>query len=176
MPPNAHESSTNYSHIPPPLAPQLLHNPALALHTANGATSVIPGHIDVSPPVGYQNKSLGSGYNYVCNTFVPVGVDRSEMTLGDITPNSEFVSSSIQFLTSGGATASVKDSNLGTVKATYVYWSKDDEPVGGAGWYFLSDSSATYNQNGRAIAAGESFCVDRDSGESGATITIPSAL
>ena len=112
----------------------------------------------------------------MCNTFVPIGVERSEMTLGDIKPNDEFISSSIQFLTPGGATATVEDANLGPVKATYVYWAEADGPVGGAGWYFLSDDSATYNQNSRPIAAGEAFCVDRDSGESAATITIPAAL
>lgn len=98
------------------------------------------------------------------------------MTLGDITPNDEFVSSSIQFLTSGGATATVTDPNLGSVKATYIYWSAGDDPVGGAGWYFAADDTAKYNQNSRVIAAGEAFCVDRDSGEPNATITIPAAL
>ena len=126
--------------------------------------------------VGYQNKSLNSGFNYVANTFVPVGTERSEMTLGDITPNSEFISSSIQFLTPGGATASVTDPNLGKVKATYIYWTAEDEPVGGAGWYFAADDDAAYNQNSRPIAAGEACCVDRDGGEADATISIPAAL
>ena len=130
MPPNAHESSTTYSHIPPALAPQLLHNSALALHTANGATSVISGHINVSPPVGYQNKSLNENFNFVVNTFVPVGTDKAAMTFGDIKPNSEFVNSSIQLLTSGGATAKVTVDGLGTVKATFSYWEEKDASDG----------------------------------------------
>ena len=105
-----------------------------------------------------------------------VGGVAEEMTLGDVKPNEEFVNSSIQFLTSGGATAKVNDPNLGEVSATYVYWTEDDEPVGGAGWYFYDDDDAAYNQNNRPIAAGEAFCVDRSTGEPDATITIPSAL
>ena len=115
-------------------------------------------------------KSLVSGFNYVGNCCP------RDLTLGDITPNSEFISSSIQFLTTGGATAKVNDENLGEVYAEYIYWTEDDEPEGGAGWYFFSDDSATYNQNSRVIAAGEAFCVSRDSGEPDATITIPAAL
>ena len=121
--------------------------------------------------VGYQNKSLNSGFNYVANTFVPVGTERSEMTLGDITPNSEFISSSIQFLTPGGATASVTDPNLGKVKATYIYWTAEDEPVGGAGWYFAADDDAAYNQNSRVVPFGDAYCVDRDGGEADAELT-----
>ena len=115
-------------------------------------------------------KNLNSGFNYIGNCS-PV-----DLTLGDITPNSEFISSSIQFLTSGGATATVTDPNLGSVKSTYIYWSAGDDPVGGAGWYFAADDTATYNQNSRVIVAGEAFCVSRDSGEPEATITIPPAL
>ena len=115
-------------------------------------------------------KDLVSGFNYVGNCCP------KNLTLGDIMPNDEFVSSSIQFLTSGGATAKVNDANLGEVYATYIYWTEDDEPVGGAGWYFADDDTATYNQNSRPISAGEAFCVDRASNETEATITIPAAL
>lgn len=115
-------------------------------------------------------KSLVSGFNYIGNC------SPTDLTLGDITPNEEFVSSSIQFLTSGGATAKVDDANLGQVYATYVYWTEDDEPVDGAGWYFFDDDEAAYNQNNRPIVAGEAFCVDRASNESSATVSIPSAL
>ena len=115
-------------------------------------------------------KQLNSKFNYVGNCS-PV-----DLTLGDITPNDKFISSSIQFLTSGGATAKVTIDGLGTVYATYIYWTKDDEPVGGAGWYLYDDDTATYNQNSRVIAAGEAFCVDRDGEEPEATITIPAAL
>ena len=121
--------------------------------------------------VGYQNKGLNSGFNYVANTFVPVGTERSEMTLGDIQPNEDFVNSSIQFLTTGGATATVNDPNLGTVKATYVYWTEDDEPEDGAGWYFLADDDAEYNQSSRVIPFGDAYCVDRAGNESDAGLT-----
>ena len=133
--------------------------------------------VPISPfTVGYQNKGFDAKFNYVCNTFVPVGGNRAAMTLGDITPNEDFVNSSIQFLTTGGATAKVNDANLGTVSATYVYWTEDDGPEDGAGWYFSEDDDAAYNQNARGIPAGSAFCVDRSTGEPEATLTIPAAL
>ena len=98
------------------------------------------------------------------------------MTLADVKPNEEFVNSSIQFLTTGGATATVTVDGLGTKKATYVYWTEDDGPEDGAGWYLLADDDAEYNQNDRPIEAGAAFCVDRSTGEPEATLTIPSAL
>ena len=98
------------------------------------------------------------------------------MTLGDVKPNEDFVNSSIQFLTTGGATAKVTDPNLGEVYATYVYWTEDDQPEDGAGWYFYADDDAAYNQNSRPLSAGEAFCVSRASNENGATVTIPAAL
>ena len=135
-----------------------------------GMTAVAGADIVSSSVVGYQNKSLNSGFNYVANTFVPVGMERSEMTLGDIKPNEDFVNSSIQFLTTGGATATVNDPNLGTVKATYIYWTEDDEPEDGAGWYFFADDDAAYNQNGRVVPFGDAYCVSRASNETDAEL------
>lgn len=98
------------------------------------------------------------------------------MTLADVKPNSEFVFSTIQFLTSGGATATVTVEGLGTVKATYNYWTALDGAKDGDGWYLVADTGTLYNQNSRVIEAGSAFCVDRDALEAGATLTIPSAL
>lgn len=120
--------------------------------------------------VGYQNKGFGSGFNYVCNTFVPIGVDRTEMTLGDIKPNDEFVFSSIQFLTSAGATAKVTVEGLGTVYATYNYWTEADDPADGEGWYLVADDGTKYNQNSKVVPFGDAYCVERDGGETGAAL------
>ena len=97
------------------------------------------------------------------------------MTFGDIQPNSEFVNSSIQLLTPGGATAKVTVEGLGTVKAIFSYWEEDDA-MDGAGWYLDADEDAEYNQNDRVISSGSAFCVSRSTSEEGATVTIPSAL
>jgi hypothetical protein len=125
--------------------------------------------------VGYQNKGFDAKFNYVANTFVPVGGDKNEMTLGDIVPNDDFVDSSIQFLTPGGATATVSFGGK-TYKATYKYWREDDEPEQGPGWYFASDTNGDYNQNSRIIAAGEAFCADISATELGASLTIPDLM
>ena len=97
------------------------------------------------------------------------------MTLKDLVPNDAFVNSSIQFLTPGGATAKVVF-NGETYYATYKYWREDDEPEQGAGWYFASDTNGDYNQNDRIIEAGEAFCVDVRSAETGSSLTIPDPL
>ena len=144
---------------------------AVAASTVAMADGIVSSSV-----VGYQNKSLNSGFNYVANTFVPIGVERTEMTLGDIKPNEDFIASTIQFLTPGGATAKVTVEGLGNVKAIYSYWTEEDGPADGAGWYLDADENQEYNQNSRVIAAGEAFCVERDSTESDAALTIPSAL
>ena len=67
--------------------------------------------VPLSPfTVGYQNKALDAKFNFVVNTFVPCGTDKEAMTFGDIKPNEDFVNSSIQLLTSGGATATDRKS------------------------------------------------------------------
>ena len=97
------------------------------------------------------------------------------MTLGDLQPNEDFVSSAITFMTSGGATPRV-DFNGSKVAARYVYWTADDGAEDGAGWYLEADEDATVNQNSLPIEAGQGFLVYRDTFEAGATVTIPAAL
>ncbi len=97
------------------------------------------------------------------------------MTLGDITPNEDFELSSIQFMTTGGATAKVSFGGK-TVSAKYVYWT-DEDAEDGAGWYLDADSDATVNQNDLvALDAGVGFLVSRTAKETNAMLTIPSAL
>lgn len=84
----------------------LLRFTAPHLHFAAARGPVFAGDFAFPSVVGYQNKGFDANFNYVANTFVPVGVDRDKMTLGDIVPNDGFKDSSIQFLTPGGATAS----------------------------------------------------------------------
>ena len=96
------------------------------------------------------------------------------MTLGDLVPSDDFVSSTISFMTSGGATAKV-DFNGASISAIYSYWN-EGEAEDGAGWYLEADSNATVNQNKVTLAAGAGFLVFRDATEANATLTIPAAL
>lgn len=122
------------------------------------------------PVVGYQNKGFeNAGYNISTATFVPVSGDKNEMTLGDLQPNDEFVSSTISFMTSGGATAKVNFKGA-QVYASYTYWTEEDAEDG-AGWYLEADEDATVNQNSVNIPFGTGFLVFRDAGESDATVT-----
>ena len=123
------------------------------------------GEVQTTP----VTKTFAPKFNYIGNCCPKA------LTLGDIIPNEDFVNSSIQFLTTGGATATVQVGGK-TQKATYVYWTEDDEPEDGAGWYLKTDDDAEYNQNDRLIEAGAAFCVDRSTGEPDATLTIPAAL
>ena len=77
-------------------------------------------------------------------------------------------------MTAGGATAKV-DFNGKQVAAKYFYVDEDDAEDG-AGWYLQADEDYEYNQNSVPLAAGEGFLVNRASGESGVTLTIPAAL
>jgi len=129
------------------------------------AALVYSGEVETAP----VTKSLNENFNFLGNC------SPTDITFGDITPNSVFVNSSIQLLTSGGATAKVTVPGLGEVKAVFSYWEEDDA-MDGAGWYLDADEDAEYNQNSRVIPAGAGFLVNRTSGETGATITIPSAL
>ena len=96
------------------------------------------------------------------------------MTLGDLKPSDDFVSSTISFMTSGGATAKV-DFKGSQVSAIYSYWTEDDAEDG-AGWYLEADTDATINQNDVPLSAGAGFLVFRDAAEGSATLTIPAAL
>ena len=97
------------------------------------------------------------------------------ITLGDITPNEDFVSSKIVFMTTGGATAKTTFGGK-TVSQEYVYWTAEDDPEDGAGWYLSKDGDGESNFNSIPLAAGEGFMVSRMGSEADATITIPSAL
>ena len=132
-----------------------------------GANLVYSGAVSTDPITkGFPTAS----YN-VCGNCSPVAI-----TLGDITPNDQFVNSAISFMTSGGATARVTFDNK-QVPASYVYWADaDDTEAGEIGWYLEADEDATVCQNGVEIAAGQGFLVFRTGSETGATLTIPSAL
>ena len=111
--------------------------------------------------VGYQNKGFdNSGYNIAGNTFLTIGKDADAMTLGDIVPNEEFVNSSIQFMTPGGASAKVSFGGK-QVRAEYTYWTAEDDPEDGAGWYLAADEDAEVNQNDVALPMGTGFLVSR---------------
>ena len=123
-----------------------------------------------SSVVGYQAQSFVQNMNFRCAAFVPVGKERAAMTLGDFTPNEDFVNSSIMFLTTGGATARTTFDGA-KVPETYVYWTEDDEPEDGAGWYLAADDDATVNQNDKVVPFGQAFCVTRTETETDATLT-----
>ena len=129
------------------------------------AALVFSGEVQSTP----VTKSFAPKFNYIGNCCP------RDITLGDIVPNENFVNSSIQFLTTGGATAKITVAGLGTPKATFVYLAEEDAEDG-AGWYCMADDDGEYNQNDRVIPAGSAFCVDRSTGEPEATLTIPAAL
>ena len=111
-----------------------------------------------------------SGYNVIGNC------SPTDLKIGDIIPNEDFVNSSIQFMTPGGANAKVTFGDK-QVYAKYVYWAAEDDPEDGAGWYLDADGDAEVNQNELVtISAGGGFLVSRFASEPDATVTIPSAL
>jgi len=141
-----------------------------------GTTAVTAEGIVSSSIVGYQNKGFeNAAYNITAATFVPVSGDKNAMTLGDLQPNEDFVSSAITFMTSGGATPRV-DFNGSKVAARYVYWTADDGAEDGAGWYLEDDEDATVNQNAVNIPFGTGFLVFRDAGEANANVTFAGAV
>jgi len=108
--------------------------------------------------------------------YTPVGnCCPTEITIGDITVNEDFVNSKIVFMTTGGANAKTTWKGK-TVNKEYVYW-LDEDAEDGAGWYLNADTDATVNCNDTiTFAAGEGFLVSRTGSETDATITLPSAL
>jgi hypothetical protein len=120
--------------------------------------------------VGYQNKGFdNAGYNIAGNTFLAIGKDASEMTLGDLVPNEDFVNSSIQFMTAGGANAKTTFKGK-SVKAKYTYWTAGDDPEDGAGWYLADDDDGEINQNSVSIPMGTGFLVSRMGSEADANL------
>ena len=129
------------------------------------ATITYSGAVKTTP----VTKSFPNAQYNIFGNCSPV-----DITLGDITVSDDFVSSSISFMTPGGATARV-DFNGKQVAAKYTYWQEDDASDG-AGWYLEADEDAEYNQNSVVISAGQGFLVYRVGSEASATMTIPSAL
>jgi len=135
-----------------------------------GTTAVTAEGIVSSSIVGYQNKGFeNSGYNIAGNTFLAIGKTADEMTLGDIVPNDDFVVSSIQFMTAGGANAKV-DFGGKQVKAMYTYWTAEDDPEDGAGWYLDADGDGEVNQNDVSLPMGTGFLVSRKGSETDAQL------
>ena len=131
------------------------------------AALVYSGEVNTQPvTVGLPN----SGYNVIGNCCP------KDLTLGDITPNEDFVYSTIQFMTAGGANAKTTFKGK-TVTARYIYWLAEDDPEEGPGWYLSDDDDGEINQNDLVtIPAGAGFLVSRGAPETDATVTIPSAL
>ena len=131
------------------------------------ANLVYSGEVN-SAPVTKELPS--SGYNVIGNCCP------ADLKIGDITPNEDFVNSSIQFMTPGGANAKATFGGK-TVTAKYVYWTADDKPDDGPGWYLAVDDDGEVNQNELVtIPAGAGFLVSRNASEPDATVTLPSAL
>ena len=131
------------------------------------AALVYSGEVATTPVTKGFDRSMYS----ICGNCSPV-----DITIGDITVNEDFVSSYISFLTAGGATAKVTFGDK-QVSANYTYWTADDDPKAGAGWYLVADDEATINQNDAvSLPAGQGFLVFRMGDEPDATITIPAAL
>ena len=111
-----------------------------------------------------------SGYTLVGNCCP------KKITLGDITVNEDFVNSKIVFMTTGGANAKITFGGK-EVNKEFVYWTAEDDPEEGAGWYLSKDGDGETNYNTLIeFEAGEGFLVSRSSIEPDATITLPKAL
>lgn len=121
--------------------------------------------------VGYQTQGYDRAqYNIAAATFIPVAGDAGEMTLASLTPNESFCESQICFLKQNGANAKVEFAGK-QVSQTYVYWTEDDEPGAGAGWYLVADEDATINQNNVSLPFGDGFLVYRMGNEPDAALT-----
>lgn len=119
-----------------------------------------------------MNKGgLDADFNYVGASFVPVNGDKANMTLGDITASDDFLFSTIQFWTNGGANKRVTVNEFVNVTANYVYWGDPSwTEANVAGWYLESDTSAKYPQNDVVIPFGTGFVVARYASEPDATV------
>lgn len=128
--------------------------------------------------MGYQTKSIGSGFNYYCNTFVPCDKTKTTVTLGDITVDSDaFMVSTIDFLNSDGTNHYFDDGDDKGKAESYIYIPQNYAETGVAGWYQCEDSAGTGTcYNDRVIKLGEAYCVSCVDGEEGASFTLPSAL
>ena len=132
--------------------------------------SVFADGITSANVVGYQNKGFeNAGYNIAGNSFLAMGKSADEMTLGDIKPNENFVTATIQFMTSGGANATTTFKGE-TVTAKYIYWNASDDPEQGEGWYLDNDGDGEINQNSVSIPMGQGFLVSRPSDEVNANL------
>ena len=131
-----------------------------------------PGISRLPSIVGYQNKGFDNAqYNIAAATFVPVAGDKNAMTLGDLVPNDEFVNSMVTFMTAGGATPRVTFGGK-QVAANYVYWTADDKPEDGPGWYLYADDDGEVNQNSVSIPFGTGFLVYRNGSETEANLVL----
>ena len=82
----------------------------------------------------------------------------------------------ICFMTKTGANAKT-DFGGKKVNLSFVYWTEDDDPKNGPGWYLYADEQATVNYNELVtLEPGQGFMVYRKASEPDAQITIPAAL
>ena len=123
--------------------------------------------------MGYLNKTLGSNFNWLCDTFVKCGGTKDSITLGDISVDLDVWSDSqINILNGNGGVKKIVHDQLGQVSEIYVYWPKASKTEAGvAGWYLYEDEDAVYPMNEKTLSLGESYCVVCVSGEEGCTLT-----
>lgn len=131
------------------------------------ATLTYAGQVSTDP----TTKGFEHDMYTPCGNCSPVAIK-----IGDITPNDDFCESMICFMTKTGANAKTTFGGK-QVNQSYVYWTADDDPEDGAGWYLYADEDATVNCNKLVdIEAGQGFMVYRMTSEPDAEITIPAAL
>ena len=111
--------------------------------------------------VGYQTVTIPRGTTLWTQTFVTVGGDGTQVTLGDIVPSAAFYADNgrgdmIQFLNANGA---------GNITLRAEYWD-------GFGWY---DFATGDNLNAMAVPKGQSFIVSAKA-IGGATFTFKGEL
>lgn len=119
--------------------------------------------------VGYQTKELTDNFNFIVNTFKPVGSESATMKLSDIVPTGTTIGGTIlSLLDDGGATAMVSDvEDLGEVYAEFYYLDAASAATYKLtpGWYLSEDSDFAYCQNDREIRLGQGYMVDNQDGD-----------
>ena len=106
-------------------------------------------------------------FNYHVATFLPIGKDPSEMTLGDLQFENLKVSE-IQLLEDGGNTMVLDPDEYPLIElgededliAVFTYVPAATAGVNGEGWYLSQDGDYAYNMNSWIVPFGQQYVVD----------------
>lgn len=117
--------------------------------------------------VGYHDRGMVRGeFNYCVANFLPMGKDKTEMTLADF----DFVGlkvSEVQSLEDGGNTMVLDwaeypllEEDGSDLLAAFTYVSAASAGEQGAGWYLTQDGDCSYNMNDWIVPFGWQIVID----------------